>query len=185
MYLTVASSWRYKCFLSHFPLQKPPCWHHWAGMGVKASLWKNTEVRSGFTLTEPPKMLRSRHGGSRVKSQAILWTDSRTYQDDFGKFWLVNKAIDTVFRWYDWVAQHLKKIFEMKIRSVLHSWYDSVTQNSFRAQTSQVQIHDSGSKKMAEAYPAKLAREKIPTRYQCMVLRIHLLSMRGHKSPEL
>ena len=28
-------------------------------------------VRGGFALTEPPKMLRNKHGGSRVKSS--LW----------------------------------------------------------------------------------------------------------------
>ena len=57
------------------------------------------------------------------------------------------------------MAQH----FEMGIRGVLRTGCDSSTQNSFRARTSQVEIRDTGCKKMAEACPAKKGREKIST----------------------
>ena len=60
----------------------------------------------------------------------------------------------------------------MGIGSVLRSRCDAITQNSFRARTSQVEIRDAGSKKMTEACPAKIAREQIPTKYQGMALRI-------------
>ena len=53
-----------------------------------------------------------------------------------------------------------KKIFEMGIGGVLRTRCDSITQDSFRARTSQVEIRDTGCKKMAEACPAKIAREK-------------------------
>ena len=64
----------------------------------------------------------------------------------------------------------------MGIGSVLRSQYDWITQNSFRAPTSQVKKRDSGSREMAEACPAKIRREKIATRYQSMALRIALNS---------
>ena len=53
----------------------------------------------------------------------------------------------------------------MGIGSVLRSQYDWITQNSFRAPTSQVKKRDSGSREMAEACLAKIRREKIATRY--------------------
>ena len=37
---------------------------------------------------------------------------------------------------------------------------------------SNAKIRDTGSKKMAEACPAKIARGKIPTRYQGLALRV-------------
>ena len=43
---------------------------------------------------------------------------------------------------------------------------------TLRARTSQVEIRDTSSKKTAEACPAKIAREKIPTSYQDVALRI-------------
>ena len=41
-----------------------------------------------------------------------------------------------------------------------------------QARTSQVEVRATGSKKMAEACSAKIAREKISTRYQGVALRI-------------
>ena len=61
---------------------------------------------------------------------------------------------------------------EMGIGGVLRSQCDSDVKNSFRARTSQVEVRDTGSKKMAGARPAKIAREKIPTRCQGMALRV-------------
>ena len=48
----------------------------------------------------------------------------------------------------------------MGIGGVLRTRCDSITQNSFRARTSQAEIRDTGSKKRAEACPAKIATEK-------------------------
>ena len=48
----------------------------------------------------------------------------------------------------------------MGIGSVLRSQYDWITQNSFRAPTSQVKKCDTGSREMAEACPAKIRKEK-------------------------
>ena len=62
----------------------------------------------------------------------------------------------------------------MGIGSVLRSQYDWITQNSFRAPTSQVKKRDTGSREMAEACPAKIKREKNPTRYLNVALRIAL-----------
>ena len=53
----------------------------------------------------------------------------------------------------------------MGIESVLRSQYDWITQNFFRAPTSQVKKRDTGLLEMAEACPAKIRREKIATRY--------------------
>ena len=61
---------------------------------------------------------------------------------------------------------------EMGIGGVLRSRCESNAKNSFRARRSQAEIRDSGSKKMAEACPAKIARGKIPTRYQGLALRV-------------
>ena len=57
-------------------------------------------------------------------------------------------------------------------KGVLRLRCDLIIQNSFRARTSKVEIADTGSKKMVKACEAKIARGKIPTRYQGMALRI-------------
>ena len=85
MDLTVASSYGVKSvFRGHFPLQKSPCWHHWAGMWVRASLWRNTEAGGCFLLTKTPNMLRRGQGGSRVKS--FVGGRIPGYQDNLGEF---------------------------------------------------------------------------------------------------
>ena len=61
---------------------------------------------------------------------------------------------------------------EMGIEGVLRSRCESNAKNSFQALTSQAEVPDTGSKKMADACPAKIARGKIPTRYQGMALRV-------------
>ena len=53
----------------------------------------------------------------------------------------------------------------MAIGSVLRSWYDWITQNSIRAPTSQIKKRDTGFREMAEAFLAKIKREKIQTGY--------------------
>ena len=57
-------------------------------MWVDASLWKKTEARGGFMLTELPNMLCSRHGGPRVKLSLSPFVDG--FQDlprQFGRVW--------------------------------------------------------------------------------------------------
>ena len=61
---------------------------------------------------------------------------------------------------------------KMGIGGVLRSRCEPNAKNSFRARTSQAKVRDTGSMKMAEACPAKIARGKIPTRNQGMALRV-------------
>ena len=62
----------------------------------------------------------------------------------------------------------------MGIGSVLRSPYDWITQNFFRARTTQVKKRNTGCQEMAEACPAEITRDKILARYQGMALRIVL-----------
>ena len=51
----------------------------------------------------------------------------------------------------------------MGIESVLRARYDWITQNSFRAPTSQDRKGDTDSREMAKACQAKITREKLQT----------------------
>ena len=67
----------------------------------------------------------------------------------------------------------------MGMGSDLRSQYDWITQNSFRAPTSQVTKRDTGFQEMVEACPAKIRREKIPARQygleNCRKCRLSIL----------
>ena len=78
----------YKCFSSHFPLQKPPGWHHKARMVGRGKLLKETRGERWFDGDWTAKTIHmvTRQFMSEVVSLAILWVDSKTYRGNLGKF---------------------------------------------------------------------------------------------------
>ena len=89
----------YKCFSSHFPLQKPPGWHHKARMVGRGKLLKETRGERWFDSDWKAKTIRMETWRfmSEVVSLAVLWVDSKTYRGNLDKFWLPKNAIGAIF----------------------------------------------------------------------------------------
>ena len=87
----------YKCFSSHFPLQKPPGpgWNREAKMVGRANVWKKPGVRDDLTVTGTPKLFVWKHGSSWVKLSLSGRSVGglHTFQGILDEIWLLKNAI--------------------------------------------------------------------------------------------
>ena len=140
----------YNCFSSHFPLQKPPGWHHEARMAGCGKLLKKARGERWFEgdCNAKTVCMGTWQFISEVISLAVLWVDSKSYQGKLDEIWLLKNAVGAIFCRQTWLARHLQNTHGLGVGCVACRWSCEFPRHSFRSGIGKLQICKHSSNRM-------------------------------------